>query len=167
MQRVPPPTPLPDPAFEAALLDCTPGLRRWARILTRNADDAADLLQDTLVRALTYRGRFDGANIGAWTREMMYRIFVAELRKAKFASSVDPLVLLERTPGPCPQDSIVEMRETLAALDQLPSGMSVSMLLSGEGYSLDEIATRTGVAVGTAKSRISRGRAALAELSGR
>src|SRR3954463_10777145 len=43
-----------------------PALRRYARALTRNADTADDLVQDTLVRALRSEHLFHGGDIRSW-----------------------------------------------------------------------------------------------------
>ena len=52
--------------FRTSVEAAIPALRRYARALTRNADVADDLVQDTLVRALRSEHLFHGGDVRAW-----------------------------------------------------------------------------------------------------
>ena len=53
-------------AFRQSVEAMIPALRRYARALTRDADVADDLVQDTLVRALRSEGLFLGGDVRSW-----------------------------------------------------------------------------------------------------
>jgi RNA polymerase sigma-70 factor, ECF subfamily len=76
----------------------------------------------------------------------------------------DPHAALSTPPT---QDSGLVMREFMSAFRQLSRGTRQALLLSKiEGRSYEQIAHHTGIAVGTVKSRVGRGRAALERLLG-
>ena len=52
--------------FRQSIEACIPALRRYGRALTRDAETADDLVQDTLVRALRSEHLFHGGDVRAW-----------------------------------------------------------------------------------------------------
>ena len=147
-----------------------PRLRRYARALTRAADRADDLVQDTLVRALT-KGHLwqPGTDLRAWLFTIMHNQFVNTVRRdMREAGAVDieqvSSTLAART-DPTAQRELVELDRALA---RLPAGQREVILLVGlEGIAYESAAQILGVPVGTIRSRLSRGRDALRELMGR
>ena len=93
-----------EPAFDrmsaelqSALLDVLPHLRAFARSLTRNRDQADDLVNDTIVRAISASQQFTpGTNFKAWIFTILRNLFYNEGRKrhSKF-SSLDDLTVNE------------------------------------------------------------------------
>ena len=69
-----------------------PKLHRFANRLCRNRDEAEDLLQATLLRALEKKDQFDdGTNLFGWTSKIMYNQFVSTYRRrVRFESQYDP-----------------------------------------------------------------------------
>ena len=57
---------VPMSAFRQSVEAMIPALRRYARALTRDADIADDLVQDTLVRALRSEKLFLGGDVRSW-----------------------------------------------------------------------------------------------------
>ena len=53
-------------SFQQDVQATIPALRRYARALTRDADSADDLVQDTLVRALRSERLFHGGDVRSW-----------------------------------------------------------------------------------------------------
>ncbi|NKX45801.1 RNA polymerase sigma factor [Roseicyclus persicicus] len=159
--------PAPPTASPAAFVALLPDLRRAARRLARSAEDADDLVQDTLLRvwarlAMARRGQDDAAP-------------VADLRAYAFATlrnraRTRPAGL---TPHPAGEGAAcadpradpaarIAATEALRALDALPQSQRRLMRLRAiEGLSYAEIAAETGLALGTVTSRLSRGRRAL------
>ncbi len=53
-------------SFRQEIATAIPALRRYARALTRSAENADDLVQDTLVRALRSQHLFHGGDMRSW-----------------------------------------------------------------------------------------------------
>ena len=69
--------------FNAALIKLKEGLEYYAYSLTNNRDDAKDLVQDTFLKALIYRDKFeDNTNLKAWTYTIMRNTFINNYRRA-------------------------------------------------------------------------------------
>jgi RNA polymerase sigma-70 factor (ECF subfamily) len=135
-----------------------------ARVLG-SRDDAADAVQDALVRAWLALPKFRGdARFSTW----LYRITVNAAHDAR-AKRRDPLV--EEPPDPVdPRDRFAERElsgELQRALNALDESYRVAVVLYDVlGCSYAEIAELTEVPEGTVKSRIFRGRSELAERLG-
>ena len=68
--------------FTTALVELEPNLERFAYSLTANPDDARDLLQETFLKALTYKDKFqENTNIKAWTFTIMKNTFINDYRR--------------------------------------------------------------------------------------
>lgn len=149
------------------LTELLPYLHRYACSLTRNGDDAADLVQDTMERALMKAHLFDGANLRAWLTTICKRIFLNNVRRDKskgVAVSYDnaPLSSLCEQAR---QDDQMHFSYVTAALSHLSENdRQVISLCAFNGLKYDEIAERTNVPIGTVRSRLSRARSRLARL---
>jgi RNA polymerase sigma-70 factor (ECF subfamily) len=67
------------PALYPAIAAAAPQLRRCALKLTRHPDDADDLVQSTVLRAIEYSGAFaPGTNLGAWLQVILRCLWFAE-----------------------------------------------------------------------------------------
>jgi len=147
-----------------------PRLRRYARALTRATDRADDLVQDTLVRALTKLHLWQpGTDIRAWLFTIMHHQYVnAVRREAHEAATVDIEHIsstLVATTDPTAKRQLVELDRALA---RLPAEQREVLLLVGlEGMDYESVAQILGVPIGTVRSRLSRGRERLRELMGR
>ena len=68
--------------FSNQLLNLEQSLERFAYSLTANREDAKDLLQETFLKALTYKEKFeDNTNLKAWTFTIMKNTFINNYRK--------------------------------------------------------------------------------------
>jgi RNA polymerase sigma-70 factor (ECF subfamily) len=144
--------------------------------LTENADDAAELTQETFLNAFRSIGRFRGeSGLKTW----LFRIAVNESRnrfrwwkrrKRERTISLDAAigdsemtlsdVIADR--GSSPEDEVLS-RERRAALNSALLDLPISfreavVLVDIEGLSYEETALALDVGIGTVKSRISRGR---------
>jgi RNA polymerase sigma-70 factor (ECF subfamily) len=144
-----------------------PRLRRYARALTRTADGADDLVQDTLVRALS-KGHLwqPGTDLRAWLFTIMHNQFVNTVRRdMREAGTVDiePLSrTLAATTDPTARRQLAELDHALACL---PAEQREVVLLVGlEGMAYENAAQILGAPVGTIRSRLSRAREKLREL---
>ena len=149
-----------------------PRLRRYARALTRDLTTADDLVQDCLTRALSKSHLWQpGTDLRAWLFTILHNQYVNQVRRAVREGRVAVLsdIGLEPVLTSAPnQEKRLELRDLERALAKLPDEQRSALLLVGmEGMNYDEAAAVFGVPVGTIRSRLSRGREALRQLTGR
>lgn len=151
-----PPASVPD---AAELLAWLPRLRRYARALRRNREDADDLVQDTLERAWSRASLWHGVgDMRTWLFSIMHNLHVDALRRGR----LDTVDLDEHTPEvpvAATQGQSLAMRDLDMALATLPAEQREVLLLVGlEGLAYAEVALALGIPIGTVMSRLSRGR---------
>ena len=154
--------------FRAGLLSATPHLRAFAMSLIGQREAADDLVQDTLVRALQNRDRFEpGTNLQAWLFTLLRNVFYSDHRKRRReVEDVDGLYAAKLSTPP-EQPGSVAFAALQVALAKIPEEQREAVLLVGaEGYSYEEAAEICATKVGTIKSRVNRARRRLAELLG-
>lgn len=158
--------PLDDGAFKAQLAALIPHLRAYGRSLSGNRDVADDLVQDTLLKAWAARDRFAaGTNMRAWTFIILRNSFLSQRRRARFSSEWDDVAADRILSIPAGQGDQLHLADVQRALLQLPETQREALILVGAGgFSYEEASEICGVALGTIKSRVARGRAALQEL---
>lgn len=154
---------LSDPEFKTQLAQVIPHLRAFGRSLSGNRDLADDLVQETLMKAWAARLRFQaGTNMRAWTFIILRNLYLSQMRRARFKGEWDDLVADRILAAPASQDKHVELGDMQRALLQLPQPQREALILVGAGgFAYEEAAEICGVAVGTIKSRVARGRVAL------
>ncbi|MCF3936671.1 sigma-70 family RNA polymerase sigma factor [Acuticoccus sp. M5D2P5] len=141
-----------------------PHLRRYALALTRNLDQADDLVQDTLERALKKRHLWRRTgSLRSWLFRILYRTYVDNRRRWRpERMAADPALIDAFASQPPDQEHRVEYTNIAHALDQLPDEQREIVLLTAvEGMAYDEIADVLSIPIGTVRSRLSRGREAL------
>ena len=146
-------------------------LRRYARFLCRNTADADDLVQDTLVKAIARADQFRlGTDLRVWLFSILHNTFVSGIRSYERRQRAAPIGDDDddRLRVEADQDTQVELRRVLAAVDRLPDDQRrVILLVSVDGLTTDEAAVVLGLPVGTVRSRLARGREALRRLARR
>ena len=155
-----------EPALRDALLAATPNLRAFAVSLTGSFDRADDLVQDTLLRALSHIDRFErGTNLNAWLFTILRNLFHSEYRKRKReVEDVDGTYAARLKTAP-DQGSWLDFQDFRTALAKLPADQREALLLVGaQGFSYEDAAHIMGCAIGTVKSRVNRARMRLAAL---
>ena len=154
----------PDPRSE--LVDHLPALRAFALSLTREGASADDLVQDTIVKAWTNIEKFQpGTNLRAWLFTILRNTFYSARRKTRREVSDSDGIHAARQATRPEHDGRLALTDFKAAFAQLPDEQREALILVGaSGFSYDDAARMTGVAVGTVKSRANRGRRKLAEL---
>jgi len=161
-------------AFEVTALPFMRVLYNTALRLTQEPQDAADLVQETFLRAYRTFANFQpGTNCKAWLFTILYSVFVNQYRRAKRRPQMASVEELEerfhhfaQAPGDTASDvTTVEgwgwrwSPEVEQALRQLPEDFrSPLLLVDVEGLSYEEAASVLGCAVGTVGSRLFRGR---------
>ena len=147
----------------AALIEAQiPGLRRFACALLRGDPEAADdLVQDTLVRALSHwKQQQNQGNLKAWLYTILYNRFLSDQHRVRRRGPHAALTEETEPPGiDGGQHSVLEHRDLLRAFAALPEDQRAVLLLVGvEDLSYKEAARVLGVPIGTVMSRLSRGR---------
>jgi RNA polymerase sigma-70 factor, ECF subfamily len=144
-------------AFEAEI----PCLQRYALKLTRDAQLAEDLVQESLVRGLDKQHLWqEGTNLRAWLCTILHNQYVNQIRRSVRERSIAELSKISGSlTRPPSQDKGLELRDLNRALKKLPATQRTAVLLIGlDGLRYDKAAEVVGVRVGTIRSRLSRGR---------
>lgn len=156
----------PDPREE--LPEHLPALRAFAISLSGNVATADDLVQDCIVKAWTNIEKFEaGTNLRAWLFTILRNTYFSDRRKRK-REVADPEGLhASRLAVKPAHDGRLAFNDFRDAFSELSAEHREVLILAGaSGFSYEEVAEMTGVAVGTVKSRASRARARLCELLG-
>jgi RNA polymerase sigma-70 factor, ECF subfamily len=163
--------------FEQDLVAFLPYLRRFAIHLCKNPSLADDLVQETMLRALSNQDKFEaGTRLEAWLLSICKNYYLSMWRRQmKREAELDEKVIAVTTADlPDPEESLtsIGMLRRLVSLigsSDLPSVFSdrlFSLLMEGD-LTYDEMALVLGVPAGTIKSQISRFRDKARELLGR
>ncbi|MFO0564439.1 MAG: RNA polymerase sigma factor [Polyangiaceae bacterium] len=149
------------------IVELVPVLRARALKLCLNANDAGDLVQDTVERALKFESSFErGTNLRAWLQQVLFSVFVTRCRKlrrerkAVEALTSDPCAWTHPESGPAMQHLSPRVERAVASLPK--PFADVVRLVDLDERSYKDAAQVLGVPVGTVMSRLFRGRRLLA-----
>lgn len=133
-------------------------LMRYALVLTRNATDADDLVQDTCLRALRFTDGFEaGTSLQRWCFGIMRNLHIDNRRSGwRRSSYLEQMGATAATVIDGGQEAAVMLREALGL-----AGDAALMLADGEGATIAELAAAYSKPTGTVKNRLHRGRKAL------
>jgi RNA polymerase sigma-70 factor (ECF subfamily) len=147
--------------FTSNLIDMKGNLQRFAMSLTSDRDTALDLVQDTYVKAITYKDKFvDYTNLKAWVFTIMKNTFINNYRRnVKENTIIDGTQDLYYINQPSDKgfispESIYSAAEIEKAIDSLSDEFRVPFMMHVEGFKYKEIADKLGLKIGTVKSRI-------------
>ncbi len=156
--------------FNQLLVENAEFLKPFAVNLTRDNEEARDLYQETLYKALANQEKYNvGTNIKAWLFTIMRNIFINNYRrKAKqntiFDKSPNEYLLNNRqTMVANGAESELNMKNIQKAIHELPQIFRTPFLLYFDGYKYHEIAEALNEPLGTIKSRIHFARKLLKE----
>ena len=142
-------------------LDAAYNLARW---LTRNDQDAEDVVQEASLRALKYWKGFSGRDCRSWLLAIVRNTFYSWLRKQSAQPGITEDGEIDEVDDsvPNPEHMLLQNadREMLkSALEDLPVEFREAIVLREmEGLSYKEIADIAGVPIGTVMSRLARAR---------
>lgn len=147
-----------------------PGLLRYARALTRDDDQAQDLVQDTVLRGLERGESFRGeSSLATWLHRLMHHRFV-DLARARRDQPVDEDTLADAVEARWRLDeytvdaqTVVERSELADqlrdALVRLPAAYRSAVVLHDvEGWTAAQVGAVQDVSLAAAKQRVRRGR---------
>ena len=142
---------------------------QWAYRLTRNYDDAQDLLQSTLLCALKSVGMYtEENNISGWLYTIMRNIFFNTTRHSGRCccmekEDIERMMQLGENALNDNAEIAFDMSDIQRAIDTLDRPYKIPMSLYLSGYKDQEIAEKMGIPLGTVKSRIHASRVQLQE----
>jgi RNA polymerase sigma-70 factor (ECF subfamily) len=142
--------------FRQGIETAVPALRRYARALTRNAELADDLVQDTLVRALRSEHLFHGGDIRAWLYTILTNLNRNRLRSLARRPMMQSIDDNDAPDAAGPEAGGRDIERALAAL--VEDQRSALLLVVLEGLTYREVAEVQGVPIGTVMSRLARAR---------
>jgi RNA polymerase sigma-70 factor (ECF subfamily) len=139
-----------EPEFRDGLIQAIPSLRAFAVSLCGNPDQADDLVQDTLVRAIGAVDRFaPGSNLQAWLFTILRNQFFTYYRRTRMEvedPAGDYAAALTSIPE---REAKLTHQDLLMALQKLRADQREALLLVGaQGLSYEDAAEITGVAIG-------------------
>jgi RNA polymerase sigma-70 factor (ECF subfamily) len=155
--------------FREDLLALIPYLRAFARTLTLNRADADDLCQEALAKAWQSRTSYTAdTNLKAWLFTILRNQFYSEFRRAWRRQPWDENLAERTLVTDGAQESAVALSDVARSMHLLPDEQREALILIGAGgFTYEEGAKICGCAVGTIKSRVSRGRLALEAMQGK
>jgi len=153
------------PKFIKELEQCIPALRRYASSLLYKQDEADDLVQDCLERALKKQNLWQpGTSLRAWLFTMQHNLYVNQLKKySRQPPMTEEVEVLNHNLEP--HKSEVLLRDIDFCMRQLPDDQQqVLLLVVVEGFSYKEVSKIISIPQGTVMSRLSRARKTLQTL---
>ena len=144
------------PTFRQNVEATIPALRRYARALTRDADIADDLVQDTLVRALRSEHLFHGDEVRSWLYTILTNLNRNRLRSLARRPMLSPLEDNDAPDLAGPEAGGRDIERALATL--VEDQRNALLLVVLEGLTYREVADVQGVPIGTVMSRLARAR---------
>ena len=150
--------------FDEQIVKLLPGLRRYARSLSRSMAEAEDLLHDSLEAGLRGKSGWKGTNFKSWMMTIMTNTSRNKHRSGFKPSMMTGLEDANDVPSEMPVSDPLERDKLWAAINALPSDYrSCLMLVVVEGYKYADVAEILAVPLGTVMSRLSRSRKLLTE----
>ncbi|MDY6858658.1 MAG: RNA polymerase sigma factor [Pseudomonadota bacterium] len=148
------------------IVEHLPALRAFALSLTRNGSAADDLVQDAIVKAWRNIDSYQvGTNMRAWLFTILRNTFYSDRRKAKREVQDSDGAFAATLSEKPSHDGRLAMADFERAFVKLNDEQREALILVGaSGFSYEEAAETCGVAVGTIKSRVNRGRQRLSEI---
>ena len=154
--------------FDQNFISLESSLRSFAYNLTKNEEDAHDLYQETALRAVSNREKFNpGTNLKAWLFTIMKNIFINNYRKKvkknTLIDSTENMYFINSGSVVISNDAggNILMKELTKMIDSLEDSIKVPFLKHFEGFKYQEIADELMLPLGTVKSRIFFARKAL------
>lgn len=151
--------------FNNKLIEMQSYMEYFARKLTHNYEDAQDLVQETMLKALTFREKFvHQTNLKAWLFTIMKNIFINNYRRNVKARTIidttDNLYYLNGSvsDSPVSPESRYSEKEIRHTIDNLQDDHRIPFEMHTQGFKYKEIAESLDISIGTVKSRIFFGR---------
>ena len=156
--------------FSYKIVNSLPALKPFAIRLTKDREDAQDLLQETVLKAYSNREKFtEGTNLRAWLYTIMKNTFITNyqrmVRRNTFIDSTENLHYINSS------DNVIEnlayssfaLNDINGAIEKLDETYKTPFMMHFRGWKYFEIADKLGIPIGTVKNRIHIARKELKE----
>lgn len=147
--------------FSYSVNQLSPALRPMAMRLTRDVEDANDLIQETVLKAFTNRDKFsDGTNLKAWLYTILKNTFITNyqrmMRRNTFIDTSDNLHFINSSGNSIENGAYSKFanEDIEKALDKLDETFKTPFMMYYKGFKYYEIADRLNIPLGTVKNRI-------------
>jgi len=147
--------------FDLQLATLRPSLRMFTRRFTNDRDESLDLVQDTILKALTYRDKFrEDTNLKGWLFTIMRNTFINNYRKNQRAKTsrdnTKELYFLnvEDTHTFNKPEMNFEYKDIWKNIETLRDELLVPFKMHTSGYKYHEISEQLNIPIGTVKNRI-------------
>jgi RNA polymerase sigma-70 factor (ECF subfamily) len=147
--------------FNNSLIGLETNMMKFALSLTSDHTRAEDLVQDTFMKAITYKDKFvDYTNLKAWVFTIMKNTFINNYRRAvKENTIIDGtaelhFLNLPQDSGFESPDSSYSSDEITAVIESLEDDFRIPFQMHIQGFKYKEIAEKLDLKIGTVKSRI-------------
>ena len=159
--------------FSYSISQMTKSLKPFALKLTKDSEDANDLLQETLMKAYKNKDKFsDGTNLKAWLYTIMKNTFITNyqrmVRRGTFIDTTDNLHFINSSNTKIENRAYGDfaLKDINAAIDKLQDVYKNPFMMYFRGFKYHEIADRLEIPIGTVKNRIHIARKQLKEKLG-
>jgi len=147
--------------FNSLVIKHSDSLKLYARNFTKDQDDANDLVQDTLLKAITYFNNFkEGTNLKGWLYTIMKNTFINNYRRITKSNSfitkeeeISPVNLVVSATQNLGENKFM-MEDINTALTNLSDDYYKPFTMYYEGYKYHEISEQLNIPIGTVKTRI-------------
>ncbi len=147
--------------FHDMIIELKQPMKAFALNLTREREDALDLVQETYYRAIANQDKFhEGTNLKAWLMTIMKNIFINNYRKASKRNTIldasDNLFMLNSRDAAIANQAERDfvMKDLIRAINSLDIEYRRPFLMHYQGFKYEEIAEDLSLPLGTVKSRI-------------
>ncbi len=147
--------------FNYQVIKLQDSLKAFAQSLTMNSEDAKDLMQETILKALRYRDKFqDQTNLKAWMYTIMKNTFINDYRRKKKAEMIfddtpeNYFLNIGKNRAHVSPESNYAFQEMWSKVELLEDEYRVPFKRHVEGFKYKEIAEELNLPIGTVKSRI-------------
>ncbi|MEN5088989.1 sigma-70 family RNA polymerase sigma factor [Sphingobacterium faecium] len=147
--------------FNSLVVEQSDSLKHYAKKFTNDTEDANDLVQDTILKAVTYFNNFrEGTNLKGWLYTIMKNTFINNYRrivktnsfitKEEEISSANLILSASKNQG----ENKFVMEDIHTALSKLSEDYYVPFSMYFEGFKYHEISEYLAIPIGTVKTRI-------------
>ncbi len=147
--------------FNEEVVDAQQSLKSFAYRFTGNEEEAKDLLQETMLKAISYRTKFRaGTNLKAWLYTIMKNTFINKYRKSMRANvmvdTTDENYFINQTQAVNDDhpEAMYNHQELQQVVEELDETYRVPFMMYFNGFRYKEISQDLDLPIGTVKSRI-------------
>lgn len=147
--------------FGYAINSMTKSMKPFALRLTKDMEQANDLIQETVLKAFSNRDKFsEGTNLKAWLFTIMKNTFITNyqrmVRRKTFIDSTENLHFINSTENIAQNTAYgsFAMNDIVGQVEKLDDVYKTPFMMHFRGFKYHEIAEKLEIPIGTVKNRI-------------